>query len=242
MALAGDHVQIIVGGYDLTADLNKVNIDDSRKMHSTLSFNDDVEKFIPGQRMAKLAHAGFMNAVAAQSHPVLKGLAVDGVVGIFVGQNTDPVVGDPVYNLLTQQQNYQVAPQVGQVIPFQANFANRGERAGWGVALAVPVSFTNSTNGTGVNNGAASSNGGAAFLHILQAAGSDTYTIVIEDSNTGAFGGEENTIGTFTLDASELGSERLALSGTIRQYVRFKATRTGSTGDTVRLAIALVRF
>jgi len=85
-------------------------------------------------------------------------------------------------------------------------------------------------------------NGGSAFLHVLQAAGSDTYTIIVEGSATGAFSGEEVTLATFTLEASAQGSERIAISGTVHQYVRFKATRSGSAGDTVKIAASLVRF
>jgi hypothetical protein len=131
---------------------------------------------------------------------------------------------------------------VGSVVPFSATFANRGELGGWGVALGVPVEFTNTSQGPAIDHGAASTEGGVAFLHVLAAASTDTYTIVVEGSTTGAFGGEENTLATFTLDASALGSEFLTLSGSIPRYTRWKATRTGSAGDPVRIAVSLVRF
>lgn len=243
MALAGDHLQVLVDGYELTGDHNKVAIDDSRTLLEATSFGMSGQRFIAGQRLSKLQHSGYLNPDAASSHPVLKGIAINGVVSILVGQNADPIVGDIAYMLLTQQELYQTKPEVGSVIPFSANFSPRGgNEAGWGVALAVPVDFTNSVDGSSVDNGAASSNDGAAFLHILQAAATDTYTIIVEGSATGAFAGEETTLGTFTLDASALGSERLALSGTIPQYLRYTATRSGSAGDSVRLALNVVRF
>jgi hypothetical protein len=241
MALAGDHVAVLVDGYELTGDHNSISIDDSRKALCQTTFGDAVKNCIPGQRMMKLQHGGFMNADSARSHPALKGATLEGVVAVLVGQNADPVVGDPVYCLKTLQSYYQVAPQFGEVIPFKATFANKGELGGWGVALAVPVEFTNTSNGSGVDNGAASSNGGSAYLNVLTAAGSDTYTIVVEGSATGAFSGEESTLATFALDASAIGSERVAISGSIPQYTRWKATRSGSAGDTVKIAVALIR-
>lgn len=240
--LAGDHVQVLVGGYELTGDSNKLMFDDSYATFDQTTFGDEVVNYILGQRTMKVEHSGFMNAVAGRSHPVLKGIDVNGAISIIMGQNASPVVGDPMYSLLTQQEKYQAMPENGKVIPFNANFPNRGELGGWGVALAVPTTFTNTSNGSAVNNGAASSNGGAGFLHILQAAGTDTYSIVIEGSATGAFGGEETTLATFTANASELASERASISGTIPQYTRWKATRTGSAGDTVEIAVSLVRF
>jgi hypothetical protein len=140
------------------------------------------------------------------------------------------------------QGNYDSMPAREKAVPFGALFANRGDEGGWGVALAVPVEFTNSTNGSSVDNGAATSNGGATFLHLLTAAASDTYTITVEGSTTGAFGGEEATLATFTLDGSVLGSERIDINGTIPRYTRWKAVRSGSAGDTVQAAVNLVRF
>jgi hypothetical protein len=242
MALAGDHVQVLVGGYELTGDSNKLAIDDSYKQHDVTAFSDGVHKFINGQRQMKLEHTGYLNSAAAGSHPVLKSGLLEAIVSVLLGQNAAPAVGDPVYSLGLLQGKYATMPEVDKHIPFTANFAARGQLGGWGVALAVPVSFTNSNNGSSVDNGASSDNGGAAFLHVLQAAASDTYTIIIEGSTTGAFGGEETTLATFSLNGSALGSERAAISGTLPRYTRWKATRSGSAGDTVEIAVSLVRF
>jgi len=76
-----------------------------------------------------------------------------------------------------------------------------------GVLITPPVTITNTTNGGSVDNGAATtSSGGASFLHITEAAASDTYTITLEGSTTGSFSGEQSTLATFTLDASDDGS------------------------------------
>ena len=242
MALAGDHVQVLVDGYQLTGDSNQVVVDDRRDTLEKTSFGDAVHNFLLGQVLSRLTHQGYLNADTARSHPVLKGATIDGVVSVLLGQNAAPAVGDPVYSLLVQQERYQTRPQRGEAIPFNASFPNRGDRSGWGVALAVPVTFTNSTNGAVVDGGAESSHGGAALLHILQAAASDTYTIVVEGADDSGFTSNVVTLATFTLDASALGSERVDIAGTLSRYTRWKATRSGSAGDTVELAVNLVRF
>lgn len=109
--------------------------------------------------------------------------------------------------------------------------------------LAVPVTITNSTTGSGVNNGAATTKGGVAFLHLLQAAATDRYTIIVEGATDAGFTAGLVTLATFTLNAAALGSERISMSGSIPQYTRYKATRTtGSANNPVRLAVGLVRF
>ena len=240
--LAGDHVQVLVGGYELTGDSNSITVSDKRDMIDATAFADDVHQFIPGKRAASLDHAGYLDAATAGSHPVLKGAAVSGTVSVILGQNTDPTEGDPMFSLPVLQGKYGTTPAQDNVIPFAAMFNNASDLGGWGKALAVPVSFTNSSNGSAVDNGVSSSNGGAAFLHVLQAAASDTYTLTVEGSTSGAFAGEETTLATFTLDAAALGSERVAITGTIPRYTRWKATRSGSAGDTVQISINLVRF
>jgi hypothetical protein len=173
---------------------------------------------------------------------VLKGIDVSGVVSVMLGLNTAPAVGNPVYSLYVLQGKYQPTPEVNKVIPFSAAFATQGEAGGWGVALTPPVTFTNTATGTGVDNGASTANGGAANLHVLQAAASDTYTIIVEGATNAGFSTGLVTLATFTLNASAINSERVDISSTIPQYTRFKATRTGAAGNTVKIAVSLVRF
>lgn len=242
MALAGDHLKVLVGGYELTGDGHKLIVNDQRNTYEVTAFGDVVHTFIPGARLMTLDHAGYMNAAAARSHPVLKSAELKGVVTVMLGQNADPEVGDPIYSLYAQQGKYGTLPEVATYIPFRALFASYDGRAGWGVALAVPVSFTNSTSGSVINNGAESIKGGAVSLHILQAAAADTYTLTVEGSTTGAFSGEQTTLATFSLNASALGAEFKTLNGTIAQYTRWKAVRSGSADDPVRAAVSLIRY
>jgi hypothetical protein len=145
---------------------------------------------------------------------------------VLLGQNAAPANGDPVYSLAIRQGKYSVIPEIGKYVPFTATFANRGELGGWGVALGVPTAFTNTANGPAVNNGAASANGGAAFLHLLTAAATDRYSITVEGSATGAFGGEQTTLATFTLN----GADRAGIHHSVGHYTAvhpLKATTSG---------------
>lgn len=242
--LAGDHVRIFVGGYELTGDSNRIAIDDGFKSLDVTTFGDHVHNYMLGQRQMGIHHSGYLNPAVGGSHPVLNGAALEGIVSVFIGQNAAPVVGDPVLTLRSLQNKYTTMPEVGRVIPFAATFRSySGSEDGWGTALAVGSSFNNSTTATAVNNGGATTRGGAVYLHLLSSAPVDRYSFVLEGSATGAFSGEEAFITTFTLDGAQQGSERIAVTGTLPQYVRWKATRTsGAANDTVNIAMVLVRF
>ncbi|MCC7209796.1 MAG: hypothetical protein IT323_20995 [Anaerolineae bacterium] len=242
MALSGDHVQVLVDGYELTGDSQRLTLGDRRTIYDVTTFGDAVHRFLPGPRQAAVEHAGYLNAAAARSHPVLRSATLQGAISVLLGQNASPVAGDPTYSLWVQQGRYQALPEIGKYVPFTAAFANAGVLGGWGVALAVPTGFTATTSGAPLNQGSAAPGGGMAFLHILQAAATDRYTISIEGSATGVFGGEQTTLATFTLNGAALGSEPQSIAGTVPQYVRWKATRSGSAGDTVRIALSVIRF
>ncbi|MCA0456131.1 MAG: hypothetical protein LCI00_19290 [Chloroflexi bacterium] len=242
MALAGDHVQVLVGGYELTGDMNRVTVNDTYDMHDITAFSDGAHRFIQGQRKIALEHAGYLNSQAAGSHPVLKDVLVNGIVSVLLGQNAPPAVGDPVHSLSALQGKYSTLPEVSKVVPFGAQFANRGDLGGWGVMLTPPVTITNTSTGSGVDEGAATTKGGAAFLHILQVPSPDTYTVIVEGATNAGFSVGLVTLATFTLNGSALGSERIAINGSIPQYTRYKATRSGTAANAFKLAVGLVRF
>ncbi len=242
MALAGDFIQVLVSGYELTGDSNRVTISDRYDVHDVTAFGDQVHSFILGQRQVMIDHAGYLNTAAAGSHPALKGANVQGVFSVFIGDNAVPAVGNPVFSLDTRQGRYATAPETARYIPFVAMFANRGGSGGWGVALTPPLSFNNTFWGAVIDNGAATSGGGAAHLHVLQAAASDTYTIIVQGADDSGFTTGVTTHATFTLNGSQIGSQRIPISGDIKRYTMFKATRSGAAGNTVKIAVSLVRL
>ncbi len=92
-----------------------------------------------------------------------------------------------------------------------------------------------------LDNGGASNGGALAGLHVLDAAAGDAYAITIESSGRGAFAGEERTLATFALDGRAIGSELIKINGRIPRYTRWKATRSGSAGDSIKIAVSLIR-
>src|SRR5687768_8779372 len=123
MPLAGDHVRVFVSGYELTGDHNRITINDARKMLEATAFGQAVQNYLPGQRQSSLEHRGYVNETVGRSHRVLNGADLSGVVSLFLGQNTAPTLGDPVYSLGILQNQYSPLPKVGGVIPFTAKFS-----------------------------------------------------------------------------------------------------------------------
>lgn len=106
-----------------------------------------------------------------------------------------------------------------------------------GVVLENNATLTATADGTANNNGAATSNGAVAHLHVTAWSGLTSDDIIIEGSATGAFGGEETTIVTFT-QVTGLTSQRVEVTGTVPQYLRVADTIVGTGSITRTVAIS----
>ncbi|MEM6528603.1 MAG: hypothetical protein AAF653_09935 [Chloroflexota bacterium] len=249
--IAGKDARVIVGGYDLTGDHNRITFADARSAHDLTEFGDEVQRFILGRRNTTLTHEGYFNPSIGRSHPILKDMSVDGVVSVLLEEQ------GIVYSLPVRQTRYQSMPRAGGYVPFTGVFTTRGEPGGWGQLLKSPESFTNGFAGSVIDLlsvqssiwgntvwGSAAVWGGdefAVFLHVLTPAASDTYTFTVEGSTTGSFSGEQMTVATFNLDGQQAKSENLTLADTLPRYVRARATRTGTVGDTASVLMSLAR-
>lgn len=121
----------------------------------------------------------------------------------------------------------------------------------WGVTADDAIAFgnvlhtlsedTNTTTGSAIDQGAATSTGWTGHLHVTLVDGG-SWVITIEDSANGSSGWA--TIATFAA-ATAAGSERLlsaAATTTVRRYLRVVATRTGgSAGQGITYGLAFAR-
>lgn len=120
--------------------------------------------------------------------------------------------------------SYDVVSVVGALTKANVSYAVSG-RVDHGVILHALGAETGDATGTSVDNAAASTEGGAAFLQVTAFTGFSGAVITVEDSaDNAAFA----TIATFTTVASAPTAERIALAGTIRRYTRYVIDVTGS--------------
>jgi hypothetical protein len=106
-----------------------------------------------------------------------------------------------------------------------------------GVVLSNNTAITSDTDGSTVDNGAATTQGAVAHLHVTAFSGLTSDAIIIEASTTGAFAGEETTLVTFTT-ATGLTSQRVVVTGTIPRYLRVADDVTGTGSITRTVAIS----
>lgn len=148
-------------------------------------------------------------------------LGTDGAAWLIKGNETD----------------IQLSNAVGQTADYTMSAQTHGQHDYRGVVLENNTSVTADTDGSSVDNGAATSNGAVAHLHVTAYSGFTSDAIIIEGSATGAFAGEETTIVTFTT-VTGLTSERVEVTGTVPRYLRVVDDVTGTGSITRFVAIS----
>jgi hypothetical protein len=173
--------------------------------------------------------AAFLNDATTGAFDTLKSSASLGVSFLF-GGGAEPTIGDPAY-LMGGVQLGDLTGWDGQAAIVNAAFEPSYlyvDAKPWGVILSDDTSRTATVSLTAVDNGAATTAGWSANLHVIASSGG-TWAAIIEQSATGAFAGEETTLVTFAADGSAIAFERQVGTDSVAQHLRAKLTRTSGT-------------
>ena len=179
--------------------------------------------------------------VEAGSHITLNGIG-EPIASVFIGEGAAPAIGDVAYSQTTAQTSYTVTGTNTDAVTINADFTTRadGGFAGWGRALAVGASISSTTSLASVDNGAQTTAGATAVLHLTRSVGTmgtNDWAITLEDSANGT---DWAALGAaFTGDGGAVTAELQTISGTIRRYVRAVATKTA--GNYIIIWINLIR-
>lgn len=202
-------------------------------MHDVTVLCDEERNFIPGSDDSGFsldgpldtdgsadAQAAIMSGLKGASSPTpitYMPLGTDGAAWLVEADSTD----------------FTVSTDVGSTADWSMTAQTTGMTDFAGQILENNTSVTTDTDGSNLDNGAATSNGGVAHLHVTAYSGLTSDDIIIEGSATGSFGGEETTIATFT-QVTGTTSERVVVTGSVPRYLRVVDDVTG-TGSITRL-------
>lgn len=228
MGQRGKHTKIWGGGYALTAKTRDIKPSIAADELEESGYGMD-HSTLKGQFTSEIALDGFFDPTTASTHDALKTLDdTNKIISAALGENATPAQGDITISLDAEQINYEIMPNLSDVIAAAASFKQTGTPAELGILLADETAVSSSSNTSSVDQTAQSSNGAAAVLHITGVSDSDTIEVKVQDSANDA---DWADLITFTLDGSAVGAERLTVTGTVDRYVRVLWTVTGSAID-----------
>jgi hypothetical protein len=227
----GINAAVFFNQYDLSQYLRQaapsLNIDELDATHFQSPGGDRV--YIPGFRTGQLSLEGFW-----ESDPVDLD-AVDDVFQAALGQELKQNVlvapegaltlGNRCYLMEADVINYNVSSPATELIMSTASLQS-SSGIGGGVILQPTAALTATGNGASVDNGAATTKGGAGHLHITAASGTTpTITGKIQHSVDDSVWVDLISFAAANAETAE----RIEVTGTINRYLRFIRTIGGTT-------------
>jgi hypothetical protein len=231
MAFASAQVsRLYVGLLQFSGYTRSFNLNDQTEMLDVTVLTSTAKEFIPGIEMATFnvdmlldnaatASSQFGILYTAKSTPQVVTLAPSGTAR-----------GAETWQIQSNELNFNTSAAIADVVGVTAAFQSDG-LVDAGVVLDPETAITIDTNGTSVDNSAASSNGGVAHLHVTAYSGLTSNSVIIEHSTNNS---TWSTLATFTL-VTGTGSERLVIAPgtTVNRYLRIRDDVTG-TGSCTR--------
>lgn len=159
----------------------------------------------------------------ARAHLAFRGLPTsDRVFSYFRGT----AIGSPALSMVAKQINYDGTREATGMFPFAVEALANGYGAEWGEQLtAGKRTDTTATNGTSLDGTAATTFGGQMWAHLFAFTGTSV-TIKIQDSADNA--AWLDLAGATTGAISTIQGVRIAITGTVRRYLRVVTTGTFS--------------
>jgi hypothetical protein len=221
----GKGSRVLIHDVDLSTYFNNLDLTKELDAPETTTFGDSDREFIYGLRNATASLSGFYDGAVD---------AVDEELNAALGATTDRVVtvstvgfviGNIVYIAGKIETSYSVSSPVDGVVSITADLlANGGFERGHSFHNLTAETVTGT--GASVDNGAATSNGGVANLHVTAVSGTTpSLTAKVRHSTDDAV---FTDLITFTA-ATARTAERLSSTGTVNRYVRAEWTISGTS-------------
>jgi hypothetical protein len=224
----GKFTKIWVDGYQLTTTSNAFSTAHTGQENEAGGYTQDMSYLI-GRDDGTINLAGFFSEDTHPTHTALEALVGipdnQFLVSAAIGANTTPTLGDPTFHLLSGESQYTVSTPLNGVVGVTAAFKAKGYPIEYGRLLG-DATITTDTDGSSLDHGASTDEGGVGFLHITGLSSGDTIVVKIQDS---ADNSNWADLITFTVDGSALASERIAVTGTVDRYLRATYDVTGAS-------------
>lgn len=227
-------MRLYAGGYDLSGDARTFSkLRNSFEEAELGGWSNSVRPYaVGGPRAVGIDGLQvLMNDAAAQGFTILKDAGDNVQIVVAFGGNAEPAIGDPAYLVAAAQLAADVQLD-GKAWALAGDFPQSADLATlayvdqpFGVLLHPATSLSSTTNGTSVDNGAASSNGGSAILQLL-AVSSANFALKIQHSTDDS---NWSDLITFTTTGGAITAEHSGVAGTVNRYLRFQATRTAGS-------------
>jgi len=225
----GKNTKIYVDEYDFSAYFNDASSSTSVDTAETSAFGTDAKTYIAGHTDGTISLGGMFEGTASTGTDQHFASSLAGAEQLVILATEGHAVGRRAVMMKSENTSYETSSPIGDVVQASVEFqADKG--LGHGVILSSGSSLTATGNGTGVDNGASSADGGYGYLSVPVNTRNGNITVKVQHS------ADDSTyadLATFTVvSGTTLTSERVevATGTTVNRYLRVNYTVAGSTG------------
>lgn len=236
--IAGKNGILYIAGYDISGKVNKYNATPNRPLKDVTCLQDTGHKRMPVIHDDSFSFDGFYDAASGSIAEIMETLRTQTTVAIVtlgagLAQESTVFGGNGAF-----QEDYSITIPVTDMMRLTGKFKVSGLlRAGY--ILQAKAAKTSNDNGDGVDDGAASSAGAEANLHVFACTVPDL-VIKVQDDDNDSFS-SPNDLMTFTTVTGQT-SERKTASGSVQRYVRVTWSGTWTGDKSVTFAVGFSRL
>jgi hypothetical protein len=207
------------GVYDLSGDVGSVDTWSTPiNVLDVTGIDKSAVERVQGLADGTFAFTAFFNDAALAAHVALRVPTAGAPVTWAIGQS----VGDVAGMIQGLGVSYDPTRGADGALTFSVGLESYTTVPVWGVMLTPGLKTdTSAANGSTLDQGAQTTAGAEAILHVTSFTGSN-FTATVQDSSDGSSWG---TLKAFT-QVTDTGSERVTVSGTVERYVRVISSGT----------------
>lgn len=226
----GKDSQVIHGVNDLSSYLNDASVSADVEVAETTAFGSSAKTYLVGLKDATVSASGMFDGASGAVDAVLAAsIGSDTLAPVTIGYN-GTTLNNRVSLLLAKTTSYEVSTPVGDVVAVSYS-AQADGGADQGVSLAALTSVSATTTGTANDNGASSTNGGMAQVHVTANTRSTTSVIKIAHSTDNSTFADLVTFTTVGIGATTSERSLVATGTTVNRYLRAVNTLAAGSGS-----------
>lgn len=233
----GKNTALFYNGANLTSYFNEASVSQDVETAETTAFGNDAKTYITGLKDGTLSGSGMFDGAAGAVDQTLSGVIGAAAADLVTLAPDGAVAGRRSYSMAARETSYEISSPVGDVVSISLEVQADGG-VDRGILLAANSSVSASGQSAGQNNGAATTNGATAYLHVTANTRDGASTFKVQHSTDNVTFVDLVTFAS--VSASATGGEAVAVTGTVNQYVRSEHVPGGSSGS-VTHTIALAR-
>jgi hypothetical protein len=227
----GKNVNVFLDQYDFSTYFNDVTASTSVDTAETSAFGTSAKTYVVGHRDGTVSLSGMFESTESTGTDQYFATALGSATKIkLIVAPEGNSNGAGAIMLVADDTSYEVSSAIADIVQASAEFQST-DAVEHGKILSSGSTVSATGNGTGVDNGASTTNGGAGFLSVPVNTRNGNITVKIQHSADNSTFAD---LVTFTVVSStSKTSERVEVASgtTVNRYLRVNYTVAGSTGS-----------